>query len=105
MLHGCGDWQGTAGHTTMHIVRTPQHSNRRSLHELFTSITTSDVMHNVGGSDHLPVSLHKKRPTFTQHLHQSLLRCPPVLKWRGPETLYSSNVQQAIANRSMRAAP
>jgi hypothetical protein len=74
-------------------------------HQLFTGITTSDVMHNVGGSDHLPVSLHMKRPTSTQHPHQSpLRRCPPVLKWRGPETLYSSNVQQAIANGSMKAS-
>jgi hypothetical protein len=27
-----------------------------------------------------------------------------VLKWRGPETLYSSNVQQAVTNGSMKAA-
>jgi hypothetical protein len=73
-------------------------------HQLLTSITTSDVMHNVGGSDHLPVSLHMKLPTSTQHPHQSLLRCPPVLTWRGPATLYCSNVQQAITNGSMKAA-
>jgi hypothetical protein len=73
-------------------------------HQMFTSITTLDVMHNVGGSDHLPVSLHMKCPTSTQHPHQSLLRCPPVLKWRGPATLYSSNVQQAITNGSVKAA-
>jgi hypothetical protein len=46
------------------------------------------MMHNVGGSDHLPVSLHLKCPTSTQHPHQSLLQRPLVLKLRGPETLY-----------------
>jgi hypothetical protein len=62
-------------------------------------------MHNVGGSDHLPVSLHMKRgPTSTQHPHQSLLRWPPAVLSGGVALklyLYSSShVQQAITNGS-----
>lgn len=71
---------------------------------MFPSITTSHVMQHVGGSDHLPVSVHIQRASSNPQPQQTLLPCPPVLKWRGPEQLYSDIVQQAIVDGKLKAA-
>lgn len=73
-------------------------------HQLFTSVAASQVMQSIGGSDHLPVYMHVQRPVTAPLPQQRLLRCPPVLKWRGPEPLYSHNVQQAITAGKLQAA-
>ena len=73
-------------------------------HQLFASIATSHVMHNVGGSDHLPVCLQMHCRTTTTQPHPGLLQCPPVLKWRGPENVYCDKVQQAIIDGKLQAA-
>jgi hypothetical protein len=86
--------QGTAGHTTQHILHTTQHPNCWSIQVRSLCVLASSVVHqryhitvmrNVGGSDHQPVSMNIKSLTATHQPHQSLLQGPPALKWRGFE--------------------
>jgi hypothetical protein len=68
--------------------------------------TSQDVQH-IGRSDHLPVSVDIQRPGTAPPPGSAalLLQCPPVLKWRGPERLYSDiEVQHAITAGEMQAA-
>ena len=74
---------------------------------LFAHIDMSCVLQHVGGSDHLPVTLQIQHPASRiqpQTCQDSLLPCPPVLKWRGSEQLYSEKVQQSIREGGLQLA-